>query len=323
MQQELSHRVAGRTAAAAAAGSRGAEGATSGGGKVATRGASAAGRSKGEGAEGAGLCPMVWVCKWVDYSCKYGIGYQLSNGCCGVVFNDGSKLIQEGGGSARAEYRERHSAGGDLEVQTLDLAKPAPPHLKKKHRNLKKKVRLCTEDAVSLNIYGGVSYHRPAVMSSYILHGSSPSVPESVRAQQKGAPRGRAAARCPSRLTDPPLYAAGGHHWSLPQLSGEERRLRAAGAGAAAGTGAAARRPGGPGVCQEVAQDTARHHLPPLQQDHPGANPPLPKSVRQDSDPRSFDQCRAHDVEVLVDLVSRVARMMLRCWLIWSHGWRA
>lgn len=35
----------------------------------------------------------VYVIKYLDLSCKYGIGYILSNGYCGVNFNDGSKII--------------------------------------------------------------------------------------------------------------------------------------------------------------------------------------------------------------------------------------
>ena len=46
------------------------------------------------GAGAAGLaCAGVWVCKWVDYSKKYGLGYTLSNGCCGVFFNDATKML--------------------------------------------------------------------------------------------------------------------------------------------------------------------------------------------------------------------------------------
>lgn len=36
--------------------------------------------------------PSVWVAKWVDYSSKYGMGYVLSNGAVGVLFNDGTKV---------------------------------------------------------------------------------------------------------------------------------------------------------------------------------------------------------------------------------------
>lgn len=36
---------------------------------------------------------FVSVKKWIDYSSKYGIGYALTNGCCGVYFNDSSKML--------------------------------------------------------------------------------------------------------------------------------------------------------------------------------------------------------------------------------------
>ncbi|KAJ8270853.1 hypothetical protein GJAV_G00120020 [Gymnothorax javanicus] len=36
--------------------------------------------------------PFVWVTKWVDYSNKYGFGYQLSNHNIGVLFNEGTHL---------------------------------------------------------------------------------------------------------------------------------------------------------------------------------------------------------------------------------------
>lgn len=37
--------------------------------------------------------PEVYVKKWADFSSKYGLGYYLSNGAYGVLFNDSSKLI--------------------------------------------------------------------------------------------------------------------------------------------------------------------------------------------------------------------------------------
>ena len=33
------------------------------------------------------------ITKWVDYSSKYGVGYKLSNGCYGVLYNDSTKII--------------------------------------------------------------------------------------------------------------------------------------------------------------------------------------------------------------------------------------
>ncbi|KAM4807840.1 inactive serine/threonine-protein kinase PLK5 [Rhinophrynus dorsalis] len=37
-------------------------------------------------------CPILWVTKWVDYSNKYGFGYQLSDSCSGVLLSDGSHI---------------------------------------------------------------------------------------------------------------------------------------------------------------------------------------------------------------------------------------
>jgi len=42
---------------------------------------------------GTGSKSEVFLKKWVDYSTKYGLGYLLSNGCCGVFFNDSTKII--------------------------------------------------------------------------------------------------------------------------------------------------------------------------------------------------------------------------------------
>lgn len=36
--------------------------------------------------------PKIWIYTWVDYSKKYGIGYQLCNKSTGVYFKDGSKM---------------------------------------------------------------------------------------------------------------------------------------------------------------------------------------------------------------------------------------
>uniref|UniRef100_A0A8C2I7H0 polo kinase n=1 Tax=Cyprinus carpio TaxID=7962 RepID=A0A8C2I7H0_CYPCA len=40
----------------------------------------------------SGHTPLIWVTKWVDYSNKYGFGYQLSNQNVGVLFNEGTHL---------------------------------------------------------------------------------------------------------------------------------------------------------------------------------------------------------------------------------------
>ncbi|XP_076046777.1 serine/threonine-protein kinase polo isoform X2 [Oratosquilla oratoria] len=44
-------------------------------------------------AEDPAAVPMIWVSKWVDYSDKYGLGYQLCDDSIGVLFNDFSKLL--------------------------------------------------------------------------------------------------------------------------------------------------------------------------------------------------------------------------------------
>lgn len=35
---------------------------------------------------------MQWVTKWVDYSNKYGFGYQLADNTVGVLFNSGTHM---------------------------------------------------------------------------------------------------------------------------------------------------------------------------------------------------------------------------------------
>ena len=39
------------------------------------------------------LCPIFWISKWVDYTEKYGIGYQLSDNSIGVLFNDLTRIV--------------------------------------------------------------------------------------------------------------------------------------------------------------------------------------------------------------------------------------
>nr|XP_037288389.1 serine/threonine-protein kinase PLK1-like isoform X2 [Rhipicephalus microplus] len=44
--------------------------------------------------EDLAFMPVFWVSKWVDYTDKYGLGYQLSDNSIGVVFNDTTRIIQ-------------------------------------------------------------------------------------------------------------------------------------------------------------------------------------------------------------------------------------
>jgi len=38
-------------------------------------------------------CCQLWVTKWVDYSNKYGFGYQLSDGTVGILYNDMTRMM--------------------------------------------------------------------------------------------------------------------------------------------------------------------------------------------------------------------------------------
>ena len=117
--------------------------------------------------------PPVWVTKWVDYTSKYGLGYRLSDGTFGVVFNDATKMSQgafggetNGAGSGspsrrhpprektndaagdRLEYRERarrgsgsnpepNSNGVDGTAACVSFSASAPPPV-----GLEKKTKL-------------------------------------------------------------------------------------------------------------------------------------------------------------------------------------
>jgi len=64
------------------------------------------------------------ICKWIDYSAKYGLGYQLRDGSFGVYFNDSTKMLLRG---AFVEYV--NAAGGfEGRLRTEDV----PTTLKKK-----------------------------------------------------------------------------------------------------------------------------------------------------------------------------------------------
>ncbi|XP_015588056.1 serine/threonine-protein kinase polo [Cephus cinctus] len=73
--------------------------------------------------------PFVWVSKWVDYSDKYGFGYQLSDDGVGVMFNDGTRLIMLANGF-NIHYINRE--GKELYYTTKEF----PSHLDKKMKLL-------------------------------------------------------------------------------------------------------------------------------------------------------------------------------------------
>ncbi|KAK7583839.1 hypothetical protein V9T40_004802 [Parthenolecanium corni] len=73
--------------------------------------------------------PVVWVSKWVDYSDKYGFGYQLCDDGCGVMFNDNSRIVLLAN-QRNVHYIERD---GTENYYTTDNT---PPEIEKKVRLL-------------------------------------------------------------------------------------------------------------------------------------------------------------------------------------------
>lgn len=67
----------------------------------------------------------VLIVKWVDFTTKYGLGYQLSNGCFGVLFNDSTKIILDRDGLS-FDYIKRPSS---QDLQNHDEKKPAQEHV--------------------------------------------------------------------------------------------------------------------------------------------------------------------------------------------------
>ncbi|KAL3210546.1 hypothetical protein MRX96_037021 [Rhipicephalus microplus] len=51
-------------------------------------------------AEDPASMPVFWISKWVDYTAKYGLGYQLCDNSIGVLYNDNSRIILLGNGQS-------------------------------------------------------------------------------------------------------------------------------------------------------------------------------------------------------------------------------
>jgi len=76
------------------------------------------------------LTPFYWVSKWVDYSDKYGISYQLCDGSAGVLFNDHSRIVMY----ADSETVQYIDSTNVENFYTVDVF---PPHCNKKMTLLK------------------------------------------------------------------------------------------------------------------------------------------------------------------------------------------
>ncbi|XP_046393580.1 serine/threonine-protein kinase PLK1 [Ischnura elegans] len=99
-------------------------------------------------AEDPAAQPMVWVSKWVDYSYKYGFGYQLSDDSVGVVFNDHTKLVVLGNG------RNLHYIDRDRQEHYY-TTKDYPAQLEKKMKLLNYFLRYMAENLLKAG--GGVA----------------------------------------------------------------------------------------------------------------------------------------------------------------------
>lgn len=83
-----------------------------------------------EEAEDPACIPIFWISKWVDYSDKYGLGYQLCDNSVGVLFNDYTRLLMYADGDS-LQYIDKMAAESFLNVRSF------PPALSKKITLLK------------------------------------------------------------------------------------------------------------------------------------------------------------------------------------------
>ncbi|XP_006892749.1 PREDICTED: serine/threonine-protein kinase PLK1 [Elephantulus edwardii] len=70
-----------------------------------------------EEAEDPACIPIFWISKWVDYSDKYGLGYQLCDNSVGVLFNDTTRLILYNDGES-LQYIERDGTESYLSISS-------------------------------------------------------------------------------------------------------------------------------------------------------------------------------------------------------------
>ncbi|KAK1162899.1 serine/threonine-protein kinase PLK1 [Acipenser oxyrinchus oxyrinchus] len=87
-----------------------------------------------EEAEDPACIPIFWISKWVDYSDKYGLGYQLCDNSVGVLFNDSTRLIMYNDGDS-LQYIERNNSESYLSVRSYPSALTKKITLLKYFRN--------------------------------------------------------------------------------------------------------------------------------------------------------------------------------------------
>ncbi|KAK6468047.1 serine/threonine-protein kinase PLK1 [Huso huso] len=87
-----------------------------------------------EEAEDPACIPIFWISKWVDYSNKYGLGYQLCDNSIGVLFNDLTRLIMYNDGDS-LQYIERNNSESYLSMRSYPSALTKKITLLKYFRN--------------------------------------------------------------------------------------------------------------------------------------------------------------------------------------------
>lgn len=126
-------------------------------------------------AEDPACAPMLWISKWVDYSDKYGLGYQLCDDSVGVLFNDLTRLIMTAGGAENLQYIDREG------YEHLFTMKDYSDQLKKKVTLLKVRCSARREGENFASIF---------VLVFYFLHGRTFAQGKSrnVEAQRSSGP---------------------------------------------------------------------------------------------------------------------------------------
>lgn len=76
-----------------------------------------------EDAQDPSCVPFVWISKWVDYTDKYGLGYQLCDNSIGVFFNDATHLILLADGKNFEYIEGENRRYGDIENYPTDINK--------------------------------------------------------------------------------------------------------------------------------------------------------------------------------------------------------
>lgn len=71
-----------------------------------------------EEAEDPACIPIFWISKWVDYSDKYGLGYQLCDNSVGVLFNDYTRMIMYADGDS-LQYIDKTASESYLSVRSF------------------------------------------------------------------------------------------------------------------------------------------------------------------------------------------------------------